>query len=58
MCVLWAQMQFYDIHAYEGECFSVVYSRGKNTLHSYRSDVVKVASQLLVLLGFHKLVTF
>ena len=51
-------MQFYDIHAYEGECFSFVYSRGKNTLHSYRSDVVKVASQLLVLLGFHKLVTF
>ena len=29
MCVLWAQMQFYDIHAYEGECFSFVYSRGK-----------------------------
>ena len=58
MCVLWAQMQFYDIHAYEGERFSFVYSRGKNTLHSYRSDVVEVASQLLVLLGFHKLVTF
>lgn len=58
MCVLWAQMQFYDIHAYEGERFSVVYSRGKKTLHSYRLDGVEVAPQLLVLLSFHKLVTF
>ena len=32
MCVLWAKMQFYDIHAYEGERFSFVYSRGKKTL--------------------------
>ena len=44
-------MQIYDIHAYEGERFSVVYSRGKKTLHSYRLDGVEVAPQLLVLLS-------
>lgn len=58
MCVLWTQMQFYDIHAHEGEHFSFVYSRGGKTLHGYRSDVGEVAPKLLVLPRFHKLVTF